>query len=96
MFNVTVGPIHCRISFYSSFLHEDLIFVLLYTNIIYVFSVTPTRRSRDNKNVKSGWEGGGEIHKVLFSRPGLFNICRKALGHLMKFTQRSIPYRLAD
>ena len=23
----------------------------------------------------------------------LFNICRKALGHLMKFTQRSIPYR---
>ena len=28
----------------------------------------------------------------------LFNICPKALGHLMKFTQRSIPYRfgLAD
>ena len=23
----------------------------------------------------------------------LFNICRKALGHLTKFTQRSIPYR---
>ena len=23
----------------------------------------------------------------------LFNICRKALGHLMKFTQHSIPYR---
>ena len=26
-------------------------------------------------------------------RSALFNICRKALGHLMKFTQRSIPYR---
>ena len=23
----------------------------------------------------------------------LFNICRKALGHLMKFTQRNIRYR---
>ena len=23
----------------------------------------------------------------------LFNTCRKALGHLMKFTKRSIPYR---
>ena len=23
----------------------------------------------------------------------LFNICRKALGHLMKFTQCGIPYR---
>ena len=22
-----------------------------------------------------------------------FNICRKALGHLMTFTQRSVPYR---
>ena len=26
-------------------------------------------------------------------RSALFNTCRKALGHLMKFTQRSIPYR---
>ena len=24
----------------------------------------------------------------------LFNTCRKALGHLLKFTQRNIPYRL--
>ena len=27
-------------------------------------------------------------------RSALFNTCRKALGHLMKFTQRGIPYRL--
>ena len=27
------------------------------------------------------------------ARSALFNICRKALGHLMKFTQRGIPYR---
>ena len=31
--------------------------------------------------------------QTLANRSALFNICRKALGHLMKFTQRSIPYR---
>ena len=34
---------------------------------------------------------GFEIARQVGS--ALFNICRKALGHLMKFTQRSIPYR---
>ena len=29
--------------------------------------------------------------EVIDMRSALFNICRKALGHLMKFTQRSIP-----
>ena len=37
------------------------------------------------------------VPRALFTgfggRSALFNICRKALGHLMKFTQRSIPYR---
>ena len=35
-------------------------------------------------------------YKMAASEGGsaLFNTCRKALGHLMKFTQCSIPYRL--
>ena len=31
--------------------------------------------------------------KYRASGSALFNTCRKALGHLMKFTQPSIPYR---
>ena len=32
-------------------------------------------------------------YPAVFNGSALFNICRKALGHLRKFTQRSIPYR---
>ena len=36
------------------------------------------------------------LYKCLLrtERSVLFNICLMAFGHLMKFTQRSIPYRL--
>ena len=45
MWNITVGAIHCRMSFNRSLYREDLIFVLRYTNIIFIPSVTPIRRS---------------------------------------------------
>ena len=38
---------------------------------------------------------GGKHGSDICFRSALFNICRKALGHLMKFTQRSIPCRLS-
>ena len=45
IWNVTVGPIHRRMSFYPTLYREDLIFVLLYRNIIFIPSVTPFRGS---------------------------------------------------
>ena len=46
MWNVTIGPIHCRLNFNRSLYGEDLTFVLLNTNIIFIPSVTPIRRSQ--------------------------------------------------
>ena len=53
MWNVTIGPIDCRMSFNSSLYHEDLIFLLLYTNIIFIPSVTPIRRSQYSESTVS-------------------------------------------
>ena len=53
MWNVTIGPIDCRMSFNSSLYREDLIFLLLYTNIIFIPSVTPIRRSQYSESTVS-------------------------------------------
>ena len=53
MCNVTVGPFHCRMSFYLSLYPEDIIFVLLYTNIIFIPSITPIRRSQYSESTVS-------------------------------------------
>ena len=51
-------------------------------------------KKRGSHNLQSGhptWWSADNCG--IFPRSALFNICRKALGHLMKFTQRSIRYR---
>ena len=53
MWNVTVGPFHCRMSFYLRLYPEDLIFVLLYTNIILIPSIMPIRRSQYSESTVS-------------------------------------------
>ena len=42
MWNITLGPVHCRTSFNRSLYREDLIFVFRYTNIIFIPSATPS------------------------------------------------------
>ena len=46
MWKVTVGPIYYRTSFHPSLYREDLIVVLLYTNIIFIPSVSPIRKTQ--------------------------------------------------
>ena len=48
MLKVTVGPIHCCMSFYPCLYREDLILVLFYTNI---FSFPRLRPSEDHSTV---------------------------------------------
>ena len=50
MLNVTVLRIQCRMSFYPSLYREDLILVLLYTNVISNPSVMTIRRSQYNES----------------------------------------------
>ena len=46
MWKVTIGPIYYRMSFYPSLYREDLIVVLLYSNIIFIPSVSPIRKTQ--------------------------------------------------
>ena len=52
-----------------------------------------TRPSQETENNYTERISLPQFHKTSLQRSALFNIRRKALGHLMKFTQRSIPYR---
>ena len=53
MWNVTVGPVDCRMGFYLSLYREDLIFVLRCMNIIFIASITPIRLSQYSESTVS-------------------------------------------
>lgn len=87
MLKVTVGPIHCCMSFYPCLYREDLILVLFYTNIFFIPSVTTIRRSQYS---------GPCIKRTTYKADEWFNFCVKRFARYLLWAYCKTNPLIAD